>query len=144
MIPISLPPTSVVARVPDGISRTVKDLCREAGIACRVTGPSTRRKINLRYASVAKACREPGLSGTVTLDLPETDPHKRALLALGVLAYSAFDYAARESLRGLPESRPSAPRGRPRKTLPLTGAERQRAWRERHSQRTTRTTRTGG
>jgi hypothetical protein len=135
MIPVNLPPTTVVAVAPAGDSRTVEELCREAGIACRVTGPSTKRTINLRYSKTVKACREPGLAGTVTLGLPETVPHKRAVLALGVLAYSVFDYVARESLRGLPESRPSAPRGRPRKPQPLTGAERQKNWRSRNSRR---------
>ena len=138
MIPVNLPPTSVVAIAPDGESHTVESLCREAGIACRVTGPSTQRRVNLRYGRIITACREPGASGTVTLELPERVPHKRALLALGVLAYSVFDYVARESMRGLPESRPSTPRGRPRKPLPVPGAERQRAWRERRSKIATR------
>jgi hypothetical protein len=131
MIPLFFPHVSIVARVPRGKHATVKSLCHQAGIECRVTGPTASRRVYLRDANLLAVSREPGYSGRVSIDLPGTDPRERAVLALGVLAYAVFDYAARESVRGWPEMKIAPPRGRPWIPRPKTNAERQRDWRSR-------------
>lgn len=66
----------------------------------------------------------------ITLPLPTTESQGAARLALGALAYGAFDLVARESIRGTPWSRASVP-GRPKSPRRIKGAERIRRWRER-------------
>jgi hypothetical protein len=132
MLPAIFPKTSIVSCAARGRQMTVRSLCREAGIECRVTGPPASREIHLLPASELGVAREPGPSGTVSIRIPSGNRKEQAILALGILAYSVFDYAARECMRGLPESRLSLPLGRPLKAHPLSGAERQRNWRKRH------------
>jgi len=132
MLPAILPKVAIMAQVPRGAETTVSALCDDAGIECRVTGPSAERCVFLRRAAVPEASREPGSLGCVSIGLPESDKKASAILALGILAYGVFDYAARESLCGRPESRLALPLGRPRKAKSLTGAERQRRWRLTH------------
>jgi hypothetical protein len=129
MLPAIFPDVEIVKRIPAGRETTVTSLCEEAGIECRVTGPSAERKIYLR-SDLLSISREPGPSGSVAIGIPDGDRRERAILALGVLAYAVFDYAARESMRGRPEARMSLPPGRPRKAHPLSGAERMRRWRD--------------
>jgi hypothetical protein len=129
MLPAIFPKVMIVKRVIRGRLMTVRSLCQAAGIECRVTGPAAGRRVYLHMADKLEASREPGPSGRVSVGLPGGSKKDRAILALGVLAYAVFDYAARESMRGRPESRLSLPLGRPRKAHPLSGAERQRRWR---------------
>jgi hypothetical protein len=136
MLPAFMPKVQIVAQVPRGISSTVRSLCEEAGIECRVTGPATEREIYFHEGKL-DVCREPGFAGAVAIGLPEKllrspDPKPRAILALGILAYAVFDYVARESMRGRPEGNMALPAGRPRKARSLTGAERQARWRQVH------------
>jgi hypothetical protein len=129
MLPAIFPDVQIVKSIPAGHrGMTVSSLCERAGIECRVTGPSARRKIHLLVGQPAVS-REPGSSGSVSIRIPDGDERERAILALGILAYAVFDYAARESMRGRPEARMSLPPGRPRKPHPLSGAERMRRWR---------------
>ena len=132
MLPAILPKVKIVkqARL-EGRVLTVHSLCDMAKIECRVTGPSTERKVFLKVGDHIEATREPGPMGVVTLTLPPGDDKSRSCLALGILAYSVFDYVARESMRGRPEAKSALPLGRPRKVHPATGAERQRRWRQR-------------
>lgn len=138
MLPLSYPKVSIMAKVPRGRAFTVRSLCRAAKIPCRVTGPSTKRRVYLRFARELTThdiniYREPGVLGAVTIEtVPWRSDQEQAVQALGALAYAVFDYAARESLRGRPEAKNQKPVGRPKKQRPLTGAERQRRWRERH------------
>jgi len=90
---------------------------------------AAERRVYMRRSPLSSA-REPGSLGAVSLGVPEGDKKSRAVLALGLLAYTVFDYAARESMRGRPEAKVAVPLGRPRKARALTGAERQRRWRE--------------
>ena len=129
MLPAIFPDVEIVKRIPTGRETTVTSLCEEAGIECRVTGPSAGRKIYLR-SDLLSVSREPGPSGSVAIGIPDGDRRARAILALGILAYAVFDYAARESMRGRPEAKMSLPPGRPRKPHPLSGAERMRRWRD--------------
>ena len=129
MLPAILPRVTIVEKVRRGPATTVRILCGLAGIECRVTGPSACRRVYLREGEVSVA-REPGQLGSVAICVPEKSEKDRAILALGILAYAVFDYAARESMRGRPEAACSLPVGRPRKARPLSGAERQRRWRE--------------
>ena len=129
MLPAIFPDVEIVKRIPAGRETTVSSLCEEAGIECRVTGPAAGRKIYLR-SDLLSVSREPGPSGSVAIGLPGGPRKEQAILALGILAYAVFDYAARESMRGRPEARMSLPPGRPRKPHPLSGAERMRRWRD--------------
>ena len=129
MLPAIFPDVEIVKKIPAGRETTVSSLCEAAGIECRVTGPSAGRKIYLRSDRMSVA-REPGSSGSVAIGLPDGDRKEQAILALGILAYAVFDYAARESMRGRPEARMSLPPGRPRKPHPLSGADRTKRWRD--------------
>lgn len=131
MLPAVLPKVRIVKRVSRGRQLTVGLLCRAAGIECKVTGPAVGRRIYLYRSGEIDVAREPGSFGAVAVGLPEGNDRDCAVLALGLLAYSVFDYVARESMRGRPEARFSLSVGRPRKARPLSGAERQRRWRER-------------
>lgn len=126
-----LPKVKIVTKIPRGRRITVKSLCREAGVECKVTGSSALREIHLLTTPELEASREPGPSGPVAVGLPVGNSRDRAVLALGVLAYAVLDYATRESVRGLSIMKSSLPVGRPRKIRALSGAERQRRWRAR-------------
>ena len=133
MLPLLTPqPTIVKQCCPLGELETVASLCLKAGIACRVTGPAADRTVfvhAVQNSSNEHIEREPGAYGPVFIKVSGKTSCRRALKALGFLAYVVFDYAARESLRGLPEARSALPVGRPRKAHPLSGAERQRRFR---------------
>ena len=131
MLPAIFPEVRIMKEVPRGREMTITSLCNAAGIECRVTGPSAERKVYLRTGPLG-ASREPGSYGPVSILLPMMSEKESAILALGILAYSIFDYAARESMQGRPEARMSLPRGRPRIPCPLSGAERTRRWRKRY------------
>lgn len=131
-LPVFFPQPSIVRTLPPGVDVSFRALCESAGVACKVTGISARRPIKIADSRELMAARLPGSLSPVWLGVPPSSPRRRALLALGLLAYGVFDYAARETLRGLPESRATAGSGRPREGRALTGAERQR----RHRQKT--------
>ena len=135
MLPAILPDVVIEKRVPRGQRSSVRLLCEAAGIECRVTGQAAERVVYITRSDELRAAREPGPLGFVSVGIPEGSKKDRAVLALGILAYAAFDYAARESMRGCPEARMSLPAGRPRKARPLTGADRQRIWRARHCEK---------
>lgn len=132
MLPAIFPEVAIVKKVPGGRRSTVSSLCRTAGIECYVTGPAAERTVYLHPRSQLDAVREPGSLGSVSIGLPRGSRKDQAILALGILAYAVLDYAARESMRGIPEARLSLPPGRPRKAHPLSGAERMRRWRNTH------------
>jgi len=131
MLPAILPMVKIMSKVPQGNLHTVESLCEIANIECRVTGPTAARQIYLRDTDKLEAAREPGSLGIVSIGLPPGSQKDNAILALGILAYAVFDYTARESMRGRPESKMSLPLGRPRKAQSLSGAERQQRYRTR-------------
>jgi hypothetical protein len=130
-LPAYIPAPSIVGKLPAGQDVTLRELCDRAGVVCRVTGISAERSLKISCTKSLEAARLPGLLGPVWLGVPKGSLRRRALLALGLLAYGVFDYAARETLRGLSCSRASVGAGRPRTGKALTGAERQRRWRQR-------------
>ena len=134
MLPAILPKVKIVKCSSIGETiLTISELFDVAEIECRVTGPSTERKVCLMVGDQIEITREPGPMGMVSLTLPPSNDKTRAVLALGVLAYAVFDYVARESMKGHPLAKSALPHGRPRKVHPLSGAERQRRWRQRLS-----------
>jgi hypothetical protein len=134
MLPIVMPKATIVKRSRrSGKRHTVVSLCREAGVECRVTGPAANRTVYVDLSSEPYVEREPGPFGAVAVGVQGKSSREQALLALGYLAYVVFDYAARESLCGRPEAAMSLPVGRPRKARALSGAERQKRWRQRRS-----------
>lgn len=136
MLPAAFPKVAVVAKVsPRGKRATVASLCQLASVECRVTGPSAGRVVYVSEEGEISAQREPGPAGDVSVGIPGELTREGAVLVLGILAYAVFDYAARESMRGHPESASAPPRGRPRAPQPLSGAERQRRWRARRGAR---------
>ena len=125
-LPVFFPPPDISLRLPRGASTTLLDLCREAGIDCRATGLMAARPLFVGASEKMRAVKMPGHLRGVWLGLPDKKPKRRALLALGLLAYAVFDHGARESLRGLEVARATAGPGRPRRRAPLSAAERQR------------------
>ncbi|HEV3157631.1 MAG TPA: hypothetical protein VGZ00_09835 [Candidatus Baltobacteraceae bacterium] len=80
---------------------TVSELCRRAGIRCRVTGGREARVVlwdgpGHGSTQSANSCTVFAIDRT---KLPPNDP-ERSLRILEVLAYGCFDYAARESVCG--------------------------------------------
>jgi hypothetical protein len=132
MLPAIFPEVKIAKADRGGRAMTVSSLCDEAQIPCRVTGPAADRVVYLRQTAALEASREPGAFGVVSIGVPAGKEQRRAVLALGILAYAVFDYTARESMRGRPEAQLARPVGRPRKAVPLSGAERQRRWRSKH------------
>lgn len=132
-LPVFFPSPEISLRLPEGVPTTLPDLCRAAGVSCRVSGLSTRRFLAMATTPRMRVVRMPGSLSDVWMGIPPGTPRRRALLALGMLAYSVFDYGARETLRGLPESRATVGPGRPRSARSLTPAERQRRRREKLS-----------
>jgi hypothetical protein len=133
-LPVFFPPADVVAVLPPGERLTLRELCERAGVACRVSGPAAHRGLRLCEGPELRALRRPGPLADVWLAVPPGKPRRRALIALGLLAYGVFDYGARETLRGLPVARPTPGPGRPASGRALSSAERQRrhrgrAWR---------------
>lgn len=135
MIPVFLPKVKIVTKVKMGRELTIEELCQLANVECKVTGPSVRRIVSIFDSDELIIEREPGELGKVGIGL-KTLAEKAEIFALGVLAYAVFDYAARETMRGLPESQSVFPVGRPRKAHVLSGAERQRRYRARLQQGT--------
>jgi len=77
--------------------------------------------------------REAGDWGAVRIGVPSrVAPRAMARYACLAMAYGLMDIVARESVRGLPWTRPAAPRGRPRSGTAMTNAQRQAAHRARH------------
>jgi hypothetical protein len=130
-LPVFFPACDVVAVLPPGERLTLRALCERAGLACRVSGPPARRRVRLADGPALRALRKPGPLSDVWLAVPRGDPKKRALQALGLLAYGVLDYGARETLRGLPIACPSPGPGRPASGRALSSAERQRRHRMR-------------
>jgi len=130
-LPVFFQTPKISLRLPRGRRVTIEELCRQAGVSCRVTGLSARRQLHVADAPLLRAVRSPGPLGPVWVGVPYKDVRKRALHVLGMLAYGVFDYAARECLRGLEVARPSPGRGRPRTGRALSAAERKRLSRQR-------------
>jgi len=106
-------------------------LCARAGVTCQGLGAWTQRPVILASGDTLMIEAMPGYASPIriTLPLPTTESQGAARLALGALAYGAFDLVARESIRGTPWSRASVP-GRPKSPRRIKGAERTRRWRE--------------
>lgn len=78
-----------------------------------------------------RAVRGPGPLSEVWLGIPPGRPARRALVALGLLAFGVFDYGARECLRGLDVAKATPGAGRPRTGRALSAAQKQRSYSER-------------
>ena len=137
-LPVFFPQPEIVLELPAGKPTSLPELCRACGVPCKVTGLSARRPLRISETAELRVARIPGALSGIWVGIPPVPPARRALLALGLLAFSAFDYGARETLRGRPEAFPSTSAGRPRSRRALTAAERQRRHRERS--RTSNTT----
>lgn len=142
MVPLFYPPVRYTPRLDnqDGVSLRV--LCERAGVACRASGEWIERKVSWEPVSEEAPMTitaEPGYMGSVHVRLPmrqaqSVTPKTVARQLLLAMAYGVFDGVARESVRGIDWSRQLAPVGRPRSIRRQSGAERQRAWRQRQQQ----------
>jgi hypothetical protein len=126
-LPVYLPPCEISLSLPPGKKVTLRYLCQVAKIPCMVSG--LEREISIAERSSMRVVRQPGALAPVWLGVPRGSLQRRALLALGLLAYSAFDYGARECVKGRPETRVAQGRGRPPSGRPLSNAERQKRFR---------------
>jgi len=132
-LPVFFPEPEINLTLPAGKRTTLKGLCVLAGVECRVTGLGAERTIFMASSQRMQIVRRPGALSDIWLGVPPGTTKRRSLLALGMLAYGIFDYGARETLRGLPESRATLGAGRPRSPRALTNVERQRRYRIRRS-----------
>jgi len=125
MIAFVFPPAPEISlHFPPGRRTSLAKLCQQAGIPMRVTGLGAHREIFIADSPEPRIMRKPGTFGDVWMGLPPANDKKRAEMALCLLAYAAFDYAARECVRGHVSF--SGGRGRPRRGHPMSAAERQR------------------
>jgi hypothetical protein len=127
--PVFFPIPEISLQLPPGSRTSLAELCAAAGVPLRVTGLGARRKIAVARSPVLRCVRMPGTMGDVWIGLPPSSAKAKAESALCVLAYAVFDYAARETVRGI--VRTTVGRGRPRRGLPATAAERKRRSRTR-------------
>lgn len=134
-LPVFFPAADIARTLPPGRALTVRTLCELAGVVCGVTGAPAERPVRLARAAALRALTKPGPLSEVWLGVPRGSPQRRALLALALLAYGAFDYCARESLRGLPIAQATHGRGRPASGVAMSAAQRQRRHRARLARR---------
>jgi hypothetical protein len=125
-LPISFPTPRIALKLPAGRRVTFASLCHLAKVRCRVTGLSAQRPILIGKSPRISSVRKPGTFGEIWIGVPPwKKPARRALEALGLLAFGAFDYAARETLKDLDIAKPVRAVGRPRSKNTLSNAERQ-------------------
>lgn len=134
-LPVFFPEPEISLTLPTGKRATLGGLCVLARVKCRVTGLGAERIILIAPSRNMRIVRRPGTLSEIWLGVPPGTTRQRSLLALGMLSYGAFDYGARETLRGLPESMATPRAGRPRSPRALTNVERQRRYRIRHRRR---------
>lgn len=136
-LPVHFPAPRYVADIATTEAVPLSSLCQRAGVACQGLGAWTERKVVLVAGESLKLEAMPGYAAPIriTLPLPSLEGQRAARLALGALAYGAFDLVARESIRGTAWSRAGVP-GRPRSANPQSGAERTRRWREKAGKQT--------
>jgi hypothetical protein len=133
--PLFFPIPRVVSKISHAHSKPLADVLQTAGATVRASGPWTLRPIVLAFGQT-DILKEATDYGTVQIGVPlsatEIEAARYASLAM---AYSLMDLVARESIRGLPWTRPGAAPGRPRTGQALTNAERQRKYRRRHARK---------
>ncbi len=131
-IPFFFPLPRVVPNINIDDAMTLRSLLESAGAQCRASGRWTERLIVLVHGESGIE-RAPGDWGAVRIGIPQADSALAAArYAAAAMAYALMDVVARESIKGLPWTKPSAPRGRPPKPGAQTNAARQRSFRLRH------------
>jgi len=106
------------------------DLCRQAGLMARVSGPALDREILVLESGEHTRIVHPTATALAVV-MPKFDASpEQALRVLEVLAYGFHDYAARECVCGRGLFRPVRPRGRPFTGKALTAAARTRRARQ--------------
>ncbi len=126
ILPVFFPIVNIVREsdIDGGVRLSIRLLCEQSGIPCRVTGPASERRVVVKELeqndlTVSKA---PGEFGTVCVSTNNPDP----LFVLGVLAYGVNDYAARETVCGRGLFGVQKALGRPRTGRALLESERKR------------------
>ena len=152
--PLFFPIVQYVPRLELRNSLSIRELCSNAGVACRASGVWTERKVEVICGMRAQVLAEPGDWGSVkitiaskpgasfpavarswSLGMPVSRTEReQARYALAVLAFSLHDLVAKESIKGQPWLQVSPPKGRPRTGKALTTRERQIRYRIAHSQ----------
>lgn len=130
--PLFLPPPSYNARLRLSQSKTLREWCVVAGIACRASGAWTLRRVEVRSCQHIAIVAHPGSDGDVRLEVPAKKLKDKALWALYVLAYGMNDLVARQSLHGKGFTKVHPPKGRPRTGKAMSNRERQRRFQNRH------------
>ncbi len=126
ILPVFFPIVNIVREsdIAGGVRTSIRSLCEQAGIPCRVTGQAAERRVVIREIEQDDLIisRATGEFGSVCVSTNNPDP----LFVLGVLAYGVNDYAARETVcgRGLFGVRKAL--GRPRTGRALLDSERKR------------------
>jgi len=128
--PFFIPPARVVEHLDASGSRPLREVLAEAGVVCRASGAWTERAICIVPGTPDLIEKEPGDWSPVRIGVPAgLSRRDEARYAAVVLAYGLLDLVARESIRGASWSKPTAPRGRPRRGTAKSSAARQRAHR---------------
>ena len=131
--PLFFPAPRVLERVEVRGAVPLRELLATAGVPCRASGPWTERLVRVVPGAEGTE-KEPGDWAPVRIGVPANLSRRDAArYAVAVLAYGLMDLVARESIRGQPWARPSAPRGRPRTGTASSNRERQRAHRARRA-----------
>lgn len=97
------------------------------------SGGWTERKVEIRHGSTCMIESEPGDWGAVRITLIRSTKTKEAQSALLILAYALHDLVAKGSIKNQAWSRIPTPRGRIKTGKALSNAERQKIFRERHT-----------
>jgi hypothetical protein len=126
ILPVFFPIVNIVREsdIDGAVRLSIRKLCEQAGIPCRVTGQAAERQVVIRETEQNGliVSRATGEFGSVCVSTNNLDP----LFVLGVLAYGVNDYAARETVCGRGLFCVQKTLGRPRTGRALLESERKR------------------
>ena len=111
---------------------TLEELCQNANVLCRASGPWTKRRIKMTASDNGDLfIKAHGSRSDVWVQHPPLNGQDAFRWVLGALAYSTlFDGVARESIKNEKWTTIGRPKGRPKSKMALSGKERARLFRE--------------
>jgi hypothetical protein len=113
-LPVSFPNVESSDELPPGKPYTIQKLCKIAKITCKVIGALARTEVIIGESRRMRVVRKEK-SHQIWIGIhPDRTPRRRALLALGCMAFgNLFDPAARACLYQLEVAKPVSYRRRP-------------------------------
>ena len=128
--PLFFPPAVYVPKLFLKTPIPLRAVCELAGTKCRASGAWTERQIEILTGESIKILAEPGDWGSVRIEVPPSSPQSQARIALAALAYGMHDLVAKQSMANASWNSLKPQQGRPRSGCALSGAERQRRFRQ--------------